>query len=385
MKFWVVNVIDNRISLNELDCVGCTGCMNICPKVAISMQYNQNGFKYPVIDEDKCVKCGICVKHCQMYNPYNITKENPQAYIAITKNHEIYKNSASGGVFGTLAKSFFERYPNSVVVGAAFENGMVSHIIIDSPSDIIKLQNSKYVQSELNFTFSAILEHLKNGKYVFFSGTPCQVYALKLFLKEEYDKLITVDLICHGVPSPQYLNRDLKAYGTKIDKLKFRYKTKKARSGFILSMVCDGKKVFSLSNRDPYYAMFMNNLSFRDACYRCKFANLNRVGDITIGDCDSHCDYPNFHPRESTSTVIINNKKGYEIWKLFKNDFDYQNLDIIKESNVNTQLKKSSKLPQNRDEILADINNYSVNELQMKYAKPNDIKGKILLFINRFF
>lgn len=375
--------MDKRIKENFQNCVGCANCKNICLRHAIEMKYDEYGFISPHIDKKKCVNCGRCVSVCQMYCTYKAQSFKQYGYIAISKDKTLYHNSASGGIFSTIASDFFAKYKNAYVVGAAYLNGKVSHIIIKEKKEIIKLQNSKYVQSDMNSIVRDVKALLDMNKYVLFSGTPCQVYALKLFLKKEYNNLFTIDIVCHGVPSPCFLEEDLKQYSDNVEELKFRYKRKllKSKSGFILSFASDGKRKYCLSNRDLYYALFMKNLSFRKSCYHCKFANLNRVGDITIGDCDSHADYPMFHSKEATSSVIINNLKGEYLWSI-SNHLEYSDLDILKESKINTQLSRPSQEPDEWEKIMDDIKNGEFSKLKKKYSKPNNYKAKLLLIKN---
>ena len=183
-------------------CCGCSGCMNICPKNAIIMKEDKNGFKYPIVDKEKCINCGLCEKVCPILNNKKEQQKEIKAYACYNKNIEERLKSSSGGIFILLAKEILKR--NGIVFGAAFdENFNVKHISIDNEKDIEKLMGSKYVQSNMGKVYKEVKEFLENGKYILFSGTPCQIEGLKKFLKKDYDKLYTQDIICHGVPSPK--------------------------------------------------------------------------------------------------------------------------------------------------------------------------------------
>lgn len=378
--------MNNRVEQHAVSCVGCMGCANVCPTRAIQMQYDDNGFLYPIVDDTKCLNCSKCKSVCQMYQSRPVEEYFQCGYIAISQHKKIYQNAASGGVFGAIAMSFFDNYPSACVIGAAFLNGKVSHVSIKSKSEIEKLQNSKYVQSEMGEIYKDIKSALDDGREVLFSGTPCQVYALNLFLNKQYDKLFTIDLICHGVPSPLFLKRDLQQYGDDIENIKFRFKKRhlKSRSGFIMSVYQNGRCKNVLSNRDPYYSLFVKNMSFRESCYECRFANLQRVGDVTVGDCDSHKLYPKFHAKEATSTVIINSRKGESLWTNAGHMFDYLPLSLEKEAEMNTQLMRPSKKPEGWGDLMKETQKKSIEALKKKYSKPEDIKGKVLLIINRY-
>lgn len=376
----------NRIEQDKKSCVGCNNCQNVCPQNAIQMRENEEGFFSPYIDDNKCVSCGKCIESCQMYQANRLAPEIQECYVSISKNKTYYNQGASGGIFGTIADWFFKEFPRGCVVGAAFQSGKVSHILVQEAKSIKILQNSKYVQSDLTSIFQIIKLKLEYGSYVLFSGTPCQVFALKLYLKSDFFNLFTIDLICHGVPSASFLQKDLSHYGNNITDLKFRHKKLflKSRSGFILSFHNKGKKKYILSNRDPYYAMFMKNLSFRTCCYDCKFANLDRVGDLTLGDCDSYELYNSFHPKEATSTVIINTTKGQVLWKSCNEKFDSVPMNLRVEAKINTQLRSSSVSPPERNIIMKDILQADIDFLKKKYAKPNGLKAKILLLRTLF-
>ena len=373
---------NKHVDLNSLACVGCGNCTIICPHNALVMKPDQEGFLRPFIYNDVCVECGACVRFCQMYKSVqSLDKEKQRGYIAISKNVELYKNSASGGIFSTIAFEFLEKYDNSLIVGAAYQDGEVRHICGSTLSDVMKMQNSKYVQSNLGKTFIRIKHVLEAGDYVLFSGTPCQVFALQDYLQRPYERLFCIDLICHGVPSPLFLKKEFETYIScdKIERITFRKKSKlyKKKSSYILSLASKHKHEIIASTRSPYYNMFMNGLTFRPSCYSCKFTNLDRVGDITIGDCDSSKFYGSFHPKEATSCVIVNSINGKLLWEQCSKNIDYTDLDINKEAEYNHQLSKPVDKPESRDTIYQEIFSSDVNELRNKYARHRDLREKL--------
>lgn len=368
-----------NISSIGLACSGCGLCAQKCPKQAIDMQCNEEGFSYPIVNMNLCNDCGACHKLCTAIDEINSTAI--QSYIAITKNSDLYKNSASGGIFATIASEFLRQNENAYVCGAAYIEGKVRHILIQSQDEIPLLQNSKYVQSEAYECFHKIDNHIKDGAMVLFCGTPCQVHAISKYVKDT-SRLYTIDLICHGVPSPTLLDRDLKIYGSScVRDIKFRWKNGlfPGKSPFFLVITRKYGRKIVLSSVDPYFSAFMGNATFRESCYTCKYANLNRVGDITIGDCDSSSYYPNFHKYKSTSTVLINTDKGSKIWRNYENLFSYMPLDLELEASINHQLRQPSQRPQIRTTIYKDFFILNDKELKKRYAKPNDIIHRMML------
>lgn len=378
--------MDGNIRIVERECVGCGNCELVCPKSAISMQSNREGFLYPVVDESLCVDCGLCKTKCPQLKSVHKAKFKKQAYIAISKNKKLYQSSASGGVFSSVATEFLN-VGNAHVCGAAYLDGQVRHVLIDNAEGIRPLQGSKYVQSYLGSIFVKIREVLNNGEKVLFSGTPCQVAAIKAYVGEDRENLYTMDLICHGVPSPSFLKKDLSLYGKDeiIQNIQFRKKHNlyKSKSYYFLTLKRSSSRTMVIPyNRDPYFNLFMEGKTFRYSCYNCHYANLDRVGDVTIGDCDSSFKYPQFHGYEATSTLIVNTQKGKELLESFGKLLETEYLDIIGESEKNHQLSYASKLPEERNEIYQRIEKLDVGELRDRYTKPYTLKAKVYRFLN---
>ena len=213
------------------DCCGCGACMNVCPKGAITMQEDENGYVYPVIDDEKCVKCGLCKKACHFKDGAEYYKAR-KAYAAAIKNDDEIMVAASGGIFTVLAKQVLSE--NGVVFGVSMENvgGKLTpmHIDIQNENELYKLQGSKYVQSDIGMSYKKVKEYLMDGRNVLFSGTPCQISGLNAYLGKDYPNLLTVDVICHGVPSARlfqdYIKNQEKKLGGSIYSYKFRDKSK---------------------------------------------------------------------------------------------------------------------------------------------------------------
>ena len=185
------------------DCTGCGACCNICPKNAITMQVDEEGFKYPKIDKEKCINCNLCEKNCPILNKVNLgTKEPLEVLASYTKNENERSSSSSGGMFYELANVIISK--KGIVIGAGYDEQFnVVHKIINNKEDLKELQGSKYVQSDTKNTYKETKEILEKGTEVVYVGTTCQIAGLKSFLQKDYNNLYTCDLVCHGVPSPK--------------------------------------------------------------------------------------------------------------------------------------------------------------------------------------
>lgn len=314
------------------NCTGCMACYNKCPNNAISIVYNEAGFYTPQIDKEKCTNCGLCASVCPQTKELK-PKEEPTHCYAVMADDEIRKNSASGGVFAQLALYFLNN--GRYVCGAAFSDDFrhVNHVIIDKEEDLIKLQNSKYVQSNIGNCFRQIKKLLDENKKVLFGGTPCQVAGLNNYLGQNYDNLLTMDLICHGIPSPlvweKYL--DEVAKDNEVLKVSFRNKKYTWHASQSLEFLLTNKLFATKKVRDNlFYRGFLEHLIINDTCCECKYTNLQRHADITIGDfwgidqIDTELD-----DKKGTSLLIINSNKGRNTFEKFKNKFlNYKEFDI---------------------------------------------------------
>lgn len=372
-------------------CTGCCACMNMCSKKAIQMVTDEEGFYVPQVNEDMCVNCGKCYCVCPVNNNHHVD-ETLTGYLVRLKEREHRKNSASGGAFVGIA-SYMLKECNALVVGAAItEDLSVKHIIIKSMKQLIKLQNSKYVQSYVGNVYQKVLKALEKEQTVLFSGTPCQIaglYAVVPLNKRE--RLYTVDLVCHGVPSPALLKRqiemDSKTKQGKVVDYRFRYKNPNVEcnsSYMMMMMMTRGFPLVRRTAQDVYFNLFMQGMDFRESCYNCKYANLKRIGDFTIGDCDSRAFYPYFYPSESNSILLINSKKAFRLWDDFSNFFDFTGLDVYREAEYNHQLNHPFKRPEQRDGIYEELLNTEWSEIKNKYAVSQSKidRYKLLVLLN---
>jgi coenzyme F420-reducing hydrogenase beta subunit len=330
-------------------CCGCTACVNICPQKCIPMVEDDEGFAYPVVDVKRCIGCGLCNKVCPIEN--NSTEdEKPKAvYGCINKNEKILKSSSSGGVFASLASAVIDQ--GGVVFGALLDQNMnVVHGYTKNEKDIIKLQGSKYVQSDMKDNFQQVKQFLKEGKTVLFSGTPCQVSGLKHFLQKDYKNLITCDFICTGVPSPKIYRAICKyyenKYHSKLINIQFRNKKNGWNNfGLVLEFANNQKKYISRYDCS-YFTAHFSHFTLRLSCYDCKFKELNSGSDIKLGDFwNIKSLYPDFYNFNGVSIVIIGSEKGQRLFNSVKNRFKLQVTNYQEVIKVNRAIVEVSKEP----------------------------------------
>ena len=313
------NIITNSL------CCGCKACEQVCPKYAISMKIDEKGFWYPRIDKKKCIECGLCHKVC----PENIQSFQttlPECIVYYNKDKEKQQEYSSGGAFLRICKAYVEGKNDYAIYGAAITTGnIVKHIRVTNWDDVCQLSRSKYVQSDTENVYKQVKMDLSMNKYVVFSGTPCQVQALKNFLGKEYERLLLIDFVCHGVPSPmaykKYCDSIAKAAGKKIDKVLFRYKQeidtdKKWDTQGMAILFDDGTSYKETRAADVYMRAFLSELMSRPACSECKYTKVDRVSDLTLGDFwGIEEEYPQYAIQNTagTSMVLVNSLNGSEL------------------------------------------------------------------------
>lgn len=278
-----------RIS-EKAKCCGCTACANICPQKCITMCPDNEGFLYPQIDEEKCVDCHLCEHVCPILNHQPIkTDKLPKAFAVRTTDDKVLMESTSGGFTTPLAEWVFSR--GGVIWCATYDerNRVIHKRFTGFDQDFAKSRGSKYVQSDLGFSYREIEKELKAGRLVCFVGTTCQVYGLVSYLRKPYENLVTVDLVCHGTPSPKlwekYVEYQEEKYKSKIVKVNFRNKTYGYHSGTMLLEFENGRKYTGSARVDYMLNSFFSEISSRPSCYECPFKQINRVSDFTIFDC----------------------------------------------------------------------------------------------------
>ena len=386
-----------NIFTNKKNCCGCTACESICPKQAVTMQPDENGFIYPHIDYKKCINCSLCQKVCSYQN--NLPPMSDKSVFAAISQDTDLSTSASGGLFASMAHAVLS--DNGIVYGSAmlYENDQlhVRHIKATSIEQLNLLKGSKYLHSNMQGIFPDVLTELKQGKTVLFSGTPCQVAGLKGFLQKDYSNLYTIDIICHGVPSEQ-LFQQYTAFEENKHNLKitdFRFRDKKQGWKLHGSMTFNtNETIYFEPEESSYYQLFLNSYTYRENCYSCPYASDHRPGDITIGD---YWCIELVHPEllienggeidheKGVSCMIINNDRGNELLSKYGSGIKHWKSSYENASKYNRQLTAPSQLKEERDFVLKLArNNYK--SLDIWYRKrliPTKIKRKIQAAVPR--
>lgn len=309
-----------KLYSNKEDCCGCGACADICQTGALHMVQDKEGFWYPHIEKELCVKCGRCEKVCPIKD--KTQKEYEHQYFGVwAKDEKTRYSSSSGGIFPILAKWILGQ--GGMVYGAGYNADMrVIHKEVKKEVQLELIKRTKYVQSDMSGIYRRIEKRLKEEKWVLFCGTPCQAHALRLFLGKSYKKLIIIDLICYGVPSPgiwqKYVNYLEHRYGGRMTDFSFRDKRNKDH-GRMRSYVVNNVEHVDPHGKDEYCLMYFRNYILRPSCHKCSYCSVDRGSDITIGDFwGIERVNPEMDDGMGTSLVILHTDKGKELWNLVK-------------------------------------------------------------------
>ena len=319
-----------NIQLASTDqCTGCSACASICPTESISMKEDREGFLQPHIDTKTCIGCHKCEKTCPIITPIKIpTDFETQAYAAINKDEAVRMRSSSGGMFHALAKWTIEQ--GGVVFGARFNDQWeVVHDYTERIEDIEPFMRSKYVQSRIGDSFKQAKQFLDTDRQVLFVGTPCQIGGLKAYLHKDYENLLAVDLICHGVPSPKvwraYLKEAIK--GDTLLDFNFRDKKDGWKEFQCVTTTTTTRREQQMAN--SFFRGFLKNVYLRESCYQCKYKQLHRISDITMADYWGVQDVcPQMDDNKGTSAIFIHTPRAKKVLSCLSDNLLLKNQEI---------------------------------------------------------
>ena len=369
------------------ECCGCGACVQVCPKGAIVLKEDEEGFIYPVIDNNKCINCGLCHKVCSYEKTLEKYKENKSVFGGYNKDWKIREASTSGGAFSAIVEAYCDK--NYVIFGAVADGLKVYHTYVDNKNKIDIFRKSKYSQSNTKSSYKDVKKFLKDGKKVLYSGTPCQISGLRKYLiNDKTDNLLTVEVVCEGVPSPYYVRKLdehlYKKYNSHISNLDYRYKDSHRKNHAkwdfeVMKIELENGKTLKKDRWfNPYWNIWLNHLMSRPSCYKCPYTTSDRVADITLGDLwGVHIYCPELYGHNGgTSLVIASTSKGKEVLEKTKEYMYGHDLDFSDALKYQGPMRKCIQENDNRIKFMNDLcdNNISYKQLTKKWYKKPGIK-----------
>lgn len=383
------------ISNDKEQCSGCSACVNVCAHNVLHLVKDEEGFLYPE-KNNNCINCGLCERVCP-YNDDNkdyIQSSTPSVYASYSKKER--EHSSSGGIFYVIGKSVIEK--GGVVYGAAFNEDLkLQHQEANTIEELERLRGSKYIQSDMHFTFREIKTKLNSSIPVLFCGTPCQVAGLRSYLRKEYDNLFTIDVVCDGVPSQWMFDqhREHLEHKHNAKLVSYSFRDNKGWSGCEIAEfeTKNGKrktKVTPTYVLSPYLYSFLYGYTYRYSCYKCRFAKIPRQGDITLGDFWGVEKYkPMIDKTSGVSAVIINSEKGNQLWNSVKDGLIWEKSNLQEVCSKNTNIYRChGRIPMIRKNIYKNVKlrGYkSVAEHEFRCPHYFSLKLKYYLKNYRFF
>jgi coenzyme F420-reducing hydrogenase beta subunit len=362
----VIQVIDKQ------NCCGCFACYNICPTECIYLQSDVDGFWYPVVNIDKCTECDLCEQVCPIIKEKSVDNYEPLAYACKNNNETVRLQSSSGGLFTLIAEQIIEE--GGVVFGANFdEHFEVEHNYVEFKEELAKFRGSKYLQSRIGDTYKQAKRLLRSRRKVLFTGTPCQIAGLKSYLGKSYDNLLSVDIICHGVPSPKvwkkYVEYRQEQAGSAAKRISFRRKD-------------DGWKRFSVSflfkndteyretvDKDLYMRAFLKDICLRPSCYDCQFKTIHRQSDITLADFWGIQNMlPDMDDDKGTSLIFVNSKAGQVMIEQIADKMRFKEVDLNEAVKYNPAAIQSVGPNPNREKFFKELDKLNFDDLVTKYC-----------------
>ena len=391
------------------NCTGCGLCANVCSQDAIRMEWSKEGFLVPHVDISACVNCGLCVKMCPaqpgaMNNEsYTDDIEAVVAYGGWNCNDSIHCGSSSGGVFSALAEHVFAE--GGRVFGVVWKDKVTATFAkAENMVELEPMRGSKYTQAEPGNVYRDVKTELQKGRQVLFTGTACQVYALKKYLRKPYENLLTFDIVCHGVPSRKLLLAYVKHYereqGKELKEVYFRFKDGNWQGYKVQKRFVDGSVLNHPNGQDMFIRLFIGDKMLNKCCYNCPHAHLPRPGDLTLGDYwgDLQALHPDWPIKDGIGSLVANSAKGQSVLEFlaeegsmalhrepFINLYNGQQRSYLRE--------QGHDIPKNRAEALHDLDNLPLEKVFDQYCnrtkigpfrlRTNGLPYKILIFLRR--
>ena len=368
---------------DKAKCSGCWACENVCPVRCIDMVEDEEGFHYPRVDADRCIECHQCERACPELKPMLDDTMPLKSFIVQQKDARVLRTSTSGGFYSAIAKYVIER--GGAVFGAAFDGTMtLRHQCAETLEDCEKFRGSKYVQSLVGETLLQMKKLLQEGRMVVYSGTPCQIAGLYGFLgKRKYENLITVDLVCHGTPSPRllrkYLEHQSSVYGDRV----IDYRSRDKHYGYDYSTATiyferPESQYHQGKESDLMLGLYFRNLISRPSCYQCHFKTINRLSDITIFDCWDAPSASTVFSNKGATNVFVHSEKGLEVFESLKEDFVWTESDAQKQIDADgVMIKHYVPVNPMRGEFFIDLNRMDIPQLAAKYNHKSVLRKTI--------
>lgn len=365
-------------------CCGCEACLQICPQEAISMHEDECGFRYPSIDFDKCVKCGLCKAVCPFSNKQQVHK-NIESYGGYCKNTNIRSHSTSGGAFSAILEAAFEQYDYKLHVYGAVSHGIeVCHERADTLKECSKFRLAKYTQSAIGLTYKEIHDYLIQSHTVIFSGTPCQVAGLLSYLNNKdtnIDGLFTIEILCAGVATPiifrKYCEWLKVRYNGNVQKFYWRYKSNNRWDYNCCRYELDNGKSRVIDRWfSGYWSLFTQRLLMRPSCEICRYKGNSRIGDITLGDLwGVHKEYPELYDgNRGTSWILVNTEKGKKLFDTAKSRMQFQEVEFARMEKYQVPSIFGKPFHPQYREFMTDLKILDYKSICHKWAKRPNIK-----------
>ena len=372
----------------KASCTGCSACVQVCGKGAMHMEYDAEGFAYPVIDREKCVNCGLCRAACPMTKDllYPKVERVTGGYVYY---REVLEKSTSGGAFTALVKAWCTGSSYAVFGAAQTEKLTTEHRYITDLSDLDMLRKSKYDQSRIGTAYADCKRLLSEGRKVVFTGTPCQISGLRAFLGDkEYPELLTIDVICEGVPSPKYKNSFIKymeeKHASSVKTLDYRDKDGGRWDYNVMSLTFENGKHITIDRWvNPFFDIWMQHIMSRLSCYECRYTTSRRCSDITLGDLwGVHIFCPElYNDNHGSSVMIPSTEKGRTAIELAKQQMTTRELDMDTVVKYANRMRDPIAMNERREEFLSDLDKMEFKRIKRKWMRRPPLKLLIKKYI----